>query len=78
MGEYVLQRNLEASVRYVEQVDKHFNMLIFPVVFSLDAQHLLARMQFGYLLHPLNPVREGMKIADIGSGTGYALLFYSG
>ncbi|KAL1983468.1 hypothetical protein VTN96DRAFT_10289 [Rasamsonia emersonii] len=40
----------------------------------LDAQHFLARMQFGYLLYPSIPVTEGMKIADIGSGTGIWLL----
>ncbi|KAL1969979.1 hypothetical protein VTN77DRAFT_6384 [Rasamsonia byssochlamydoides] len=27
-------------------------------------------MQFGYLLHPSIPLTEGMKIADMGAGTG--------
>jgi len=36
----------------------------------LDAQHLLWRMHLGYLLHPDIPITKGMKIAELGTGTG--------
>lgn len=39
----------------------------------LDAQHLLWRMHLGYILHPQIPITKGMKIAELGTGTGYAL-----
>ncbi|RDA94322.1 hypothetical protein CP533_3771 [Ophiocordyceps camponoti-saundersi (nom. inval.)] len=40
----------------------------------LDAQHLLWIMHLGYVLHPDIPIREDMKIADIGCGTAIWLL----
>ncbi|KAG2421785.1 hypothetical protein HFD88_005761 [Aspergillus terreus] len=40
----------------------------------LDAQHLLWRLHTGYLLHPRVPVRDNMKIAELGTGTGVWLL----
>jgi len=39
---------------------------------SLDAQHLLWRMYLGHILHPKIPITEGMKIAELGTGNGYA------
>lgn len=30
----------------------------------------------GYVLHPDIPIKEDMKIAEIGTGTGYAVYFY--
>ncbi|KUJ22215.1 uncharacterized protein LY89DRAFT_576533, partial [Mollisia scopiformis] len=37
----------------------------------LDAQHLLWKMYLsGYILHPQIPITDGMKIAEIGTGTG--------
>ncbi|KAL5359074.1 hypothetical protein BJX96DRAFT_183536 [Aspergillus floccosus] len=35
----------------------------------LDAQHLMWKLHKGYVLHPLIPVTERMKIAEIGSET---------
>ncbi|RAH81239.1 hypothetical protein BO86DRAFT_102959 [Aspergillus japonicus CBS 114.51] len=40
----------------------------------LDAQHLLWKFHKGYELHPEIPVRNDMKIADLGCGTGTWLL----
>ncbi|XHG05978.1 hypothetical protein AWENTII_009191 [Aspergillus wentii] len=40
----------------------------------LDAQHLLWKLQTGYALHPDIPIKDDMKIADIGTGTGVWLL----
>lgn len=42
----------------------------------LNFQHYIWKDQIGYLLHPSIP-REGdsLKIADIGTGTGYAIEF---
>lgn len=44
--------------------------------------HLLIHAQFGYLLHPSmtkalpqGDRTEGLKIADVGTGTGYILSF---
>ncbi|KAE8450973.1 hypothetical protein EG329_005413 [Mollisiaceae sp. DMI_Dod_QoI] len=36
----------------------------------LDAQHLLWRMYLGYVLQPQIPITNGMKIAELGTGTG--------
>ncbi|KAF9884862.1 hypothetical protein FE257_001205 [Aspergillus nanangensis] len=35
----------------------------------LDAQHTLFRLHNGYCLHPRVPVKDDMKIAEIGTGT---------
>jgi len=40
----------------------------------LDAQHLLWKLYNGYTLHPDIPISAGMKIAEIGTGTGMWLL----
>ncbi|PMD14435.1 hypothetical protein NA56DRAFT_651001 [Hyaloscypha hepaticicola] len=40
----------------------------------LDAQHLLWRMHLGYILHPQIPITKGMKIAELGTGTGVWIL----
>ncbi|KFZ09187.1 hypothetical protein V501_05678 [Pseudogymnoascus sp. VKM F-4519 (FW-2642)] len=40
----------------------------------LDAQHLLWTLHNGYTLNPKIPISPGMKIAEIGTGTGLWLL----
>jgi protein-L-isoaspartate O-methyltransferase len=37
----------------------------------LDAQHLLWKLHNGYELNPRIPISPNMKIAEIGTGTGY-------
>ncbi|KAE8150518.1 S-adenosyl-L-methionine-dependent methyltransferase [Aspergillus avenaceus] len=36
----------------------------------LDAQHLLWKLHTGHTLHPQIPIADGMKVAEIGTGTG--------
>ncbi|RDA86903.1 hypothetical protein CP532_1863 [Ophiocordyceps camponoti-leonardi (nom. inval.)] len=40
----------------------------------LDAQHLLWTMYQGHVLPPVIPIREGMKIAELGAGTAIWLM----
>ncbi|PFH59830.1 hypothetical protein XA68_11848 [Ophiocordyceps unilateralis] len=40
----------------------------------LDAQHLLWTMHQGHVLHPDIPIRDDMKIAELGTGTAVWLL----
>ncbi|KAI1124964.1 S-adenosyl-L-methionine-dependent methyltransferase [Nemania abortiva] len=40
----------------------------------LDAQHLLWKLHMGFVLHPSVPIKENMKIAELGCGTGIWLL----
>jgi hypothetical protein len=48
------------------------NRIITAVLVRLDAQHLLWTLHNGYTLNPRIPISPGMKIAEIGTGTGYA------
>lgn len=41
--------------------------------YSLDAQHFLWKMHTGYTLNPKIPINPDMKIAEIGTGTGYVI-----
>lgn len=43
----------------------------------LDAQHLLWKLHKGYELHPAIPITMDMKIAELGTGTAYALNHYT-
>ncbi|MCJ1416979.1 hypothetical protein MMC32_003318 [Xylographa parallela] len=42
----------------------------FAASVRLNCQHLLWKANTGYLLHPEIPVTDGLRIADIGTGTG--------
>ncbi|MCJ1399509.1 hypothetical protein MMC11_002711 [Xylographa trunciseda] len=42
----------------------------FKASVRLNCQHLLWKANTGYLLHPEIPVTDGLRIADIGTGTG--------
>lgn len=46
------------------------------IVDRLDLQHYLWKDQTGYLLHPSIPLSsiQNVKIADVGTGTGYVRL----
>lgn len=41
----------------------------------LDAQHLLWKLHKGYELHPTIPITSDMKIAEVGTGTGWVVIF---
>lgn len=73
---YRLGRNFKASSRYVQRCriktwqkdssDQHF--------LSLNLQHYLWKDVFGFNINPRIPVSDNasLRIADIGTGTGYA------
>ncbi|MCJ1377998.1 hypothetical protein MMC17_001094 [Xylographa soralifera] len=42
----------------------------FAASVRLNCQHLLWKANTGYLLHPEIPITDGLRIADIGTGTG--------
>ena len=83
---YMLGRNYVASGRYASFRRARTYCNIRPAgLRSSDAAryrlallHLLIRAQFGYLLHPkilsslpAGNQTEGLRIADVGTGTGY-------
>jgi hypothetical protein len=37
----------------------------------LDAQHLLWRLHTGYTIHPDIAIKQDMRVAELGTGTGY-------
>ena len=84
---YMLGRNYVASGRYASFRRAWTYCNIRPAgLRSSDAArhrlallHLLIRAQFGYLLHPkiskslpAGNQTEGLRIADVGTGTGYS------
>ncbi|CAG8028543.1 unnamed protein product [Penicillium olsonii] len=76
--DYVLGRGIADSIRLASPVSvlgstkyPNFNMAIalILVITRLDAQHLLWKLYRGHDLHPLIPMTDGMKIAELGTGT---------
>ncbi|KAJ5247891.1 hypothetical protein N7468_002874 [Penicillium chermesinum] len=72
--DYVLGRGIVQSVRSV------YSCQSLPISNAgasvkksnktrLDAQHLLWKLHRGYELHPLIPIKDDMKIAELGTGT---------
>ena len=71
----------------MHRFDEHEHIVTFgplaygvltPARYRLALLHLLIRAQFGYLLHPkiskslpAGSQTEGLRIADVGTGTGY-------
>lgn len=41
---------------------------------SLDAQHFLFCNHYNYTIHPQVIIFEGMKVAEVGTGTGYVCI----
>lgn len=39
------------------------------LVDRLDCQHFMYKMQYGYTMNPKIPIRNDMRIAEIGTGT---------
>lgn len=51
-------------------------VLTGSIVCRLNLQHYLWKDQAGYLVHPSIPLTSpNLKIADVGTGTGYVLTF---
>jgi hypothetical protein len=46
----------------------------FTASARLNLQHFLITQAKGYLLHPSTPIKPGMRVADIATGTGVWLL----
>ncbi|CAG7917985.1 unnamed protein product [Penicillium olsonii] len=76
--DYVLGRGIADSIRLASPVSvlgstKYPNLkmaiALILVMIRLDAQHLLWKLYRGHDLHPLIPMTDGMKIAELGTGT---------
>lgn len=67
---YVLGRDYLAATRYVNQRPWHQDSQL-KMQARLNLQHFLWKQNLGYCVHPGIPVhREGLCIADVGTGTG--------
>lgn len=68
--DYVLGRDISDSIRYGDSSwPKQYREKL--ILHRLDAQHLLWKLHNRYTLHPAIPKSDHMKIAEVGTGTGY-------
>ena len=74
----VLGRGIADSIRLASPVsvlgsneDPNFKIeiVLILIMIRLDAQHLLWKLYRGHDLHPLIPMTDGMKIAELETGT---------
>lgn len=69
---YLLRRDVHGSIRFVRRLGplSDLEVNLFDCA-RLNAQHLLWRIYNGYVLNPAISRSGEMKIAEIGTGTGF-------